>query len=303
MRRREITAGYLFVAPMVIGLGLFSFYAFFKNIYLSFTYSKFFMPAEFVGLQNYKNLLMDEKFLAALRNTIVYVIAVVPIGVCISVIVAALLNADIKGKGIFRTMIFFPLVTTSAAISMTWRWIFNTRYGLMNSLIQSLGGEPVKWLTSPEMVQITCIIVIIWSMIGYNVIILLAGLQQIPKVYYEAARIDGASRIKQFFNVTLPLLSPSLYFVITLSVIGVFKQFAIVYMLVPGSEFYTYSPEIAASTTLVRFYFDVGIKGGVEVGYAAASSIFLFIIILIVTIIMNRTQHKWVHYAYRRDKA
>lgn len=296
MRIKEAVAGYLFILPMVVGLGIFFFYAFIKNILLSFTYGKMMLPAKFVGLDNYKNLLADKSFLNAITNTLWYVIGVVPVTLIVCILLAVLLNTKIRGQSIIRTMIFFPLVTTPAAIAMTWGWLLNTRYGLVNIIIREFGLESQKWLSSPELIKITCIFVIIWAVVGYNVIIMLAGLQNIPKVYYEAAKIDGAGPIRQFFNITLPLLTPSIYFVLTLLIIGMFKEFEIVFLMVPSDGFNSSTPIIEASRTVVRFFYDTGLKGTYEEGYAAAASVYLFAIILFVTLIINKTQKKWVHY-------
>jgi multiple sugar transport system permease protein len=295
-RKNEAIAGYLFILPIAIGLGIFSYYAFVKNLYDSFTYSSMMMPAEFVGLGNYKDLLLDKEFLQAFGNTLVYVVGCVPPILIIALLLAVLLNTGIRCKGIFRTLIFFPLVTTPAAIAMTWRWIFNTRFGIINVTLESIGLNPVPWLTGENITQFSCIIVIIWAAVGYQVIVLLAGLQGIPKVYYEAACIDGASPVKQFFSVTLPLLSPTIYFVLTLLIVTMFKEFEIVYMLIPSGEYNTITPAIASSRSMVRYFYDTAFRGEYRQGYAAAITIYLFVAILVVTLIQNHFQKKWVFY-------
>ena len=207
-----------------------------------------------------------------------------------------MLNSQIRGKGIFRTLIFFPLVTAPSAIAMTWRWLLNTRYGMVNNILQSLGLETVAWLTDEKYTLISCAVVIIWGAIGYQVIVILAGLQNISTTYYEAARIDGANSFKQFFYITLPLLTPTLYFVLTLAVISMFKEFEIVYMLIPSTTYNTASPAIDASRTVVRYYYDLTYSGEFNEGYGSAISVCLFLVIMVVTLIQNKLQKKWVFY-------
>jgi multiple sugar transport system permease protein len=294
--KKEARAAVLFLLPMAAGLGIFTYYAFFRNIYNSFTHTQNLQPSVWVGLRNYRDLMFDPSFWGALKNTVWYVVGCVPPMIIISLFLAVLLNNRIKMIGLFRTLIFFPLVTTPAAIAMTWRWLLNTRYGLVNVTMKSLNLEPIPWLTSAEWTQLSCIVVIVWATVSYQVVVFLAGLQSIHRVYYEAAMIDGANRIRQFFHVTLPLLSPTLYFVITVLVIGLFKEFEIVFMLIPAGEYNVITPAIEASRSLVRYFYDTAFRNLYLEGYAAAISVLLFIIILIVTIVQNILQKKWVFY-------
>ena len=295
-RKREIATGYLFIFPLFLGLGIFHFYAFFNNIWISFTNKKALKDGIFVGLENYAKVMQDNNFWQSLGNTVWYVVICVPCVIVISTILAVMLNSQIRGKGIFRTLIFFPLVTAPSAIAMTWRWLLNTRYGMVNNILQSLGLETVAWLTDEKYTLISCAVVIIWGAIGYQVIVILAGLQNISTTYYEAARIDGANSFKQFFYITLPLLIPTLYFVLTLAVISMFKEFEIVYMLIPSTTYNTASPAIDASRTVVRYYYDLTFRGEFNEGYGSAISVCLFLVIMVVTLIQNKLQKKWVFY-------
>ncbi len=296
-RKKEILTGYLFILPLFIGLGVFHFYAFFNNIWISLTDRRALQEGTFIGLKNYLKVLQDENFRQSLGNTIQYVLICVPCILVLSTVLAVLLNSRIKGKGIFRTLIFFPLVTAPSAIALTWRWLLNTRYGMINNIFRACGGEEVAWLIDKRYTLYSCAVVIIWAAIGYQVIVILAGLQNISTSYYEAARIDGASGIKQFFFITLPLLTPTLYFVLTLSVISMFKEFEIVYMLIPSTQYNTSSPAIDSSRTVVRYFYDLTFRGEFNEGYGSAISVCLFLIILVVTLIQNRLQKKWVFYA------
>lgn len=296
-RKKEILSGYLFILPLFIGLGVFHFYAFFNNIGISLTDKKSLKDGAFIGLQNYIEILADKSFFQSFGNTFLYVLICVPSILILSTILSVMLNAKIRGRGVFRTLIFFPLVTAPSAIAMSWRWLLNTRYGMVNNFLRSLGDAEIPWLTDEKYTLISCAIVIIWASIGYQVIVILAGLQNISVSYYEAARIDGASSVKQFFYITLPLLTPTLYFVLTLSVISMFKEFEIVYMLIPSTTYNTSSPAIDASRTVVRLYYDMTFRGEFLEGYGSAISVCLFLVIMIITLIQNRLQKKWVFYS------
>lgn len=296
-KKKEIISGYLFILPLFLGLGVFHFYAFFNNIWISLTDRKALQDGRFIGLGNYVKVLHDSNFLRSLGNTVCYVLICVPCILVISVLLAVMLNSQIRGKGIFRTLIFFPLVTAPSAIALTWRWLLNTRYGMINNILRACGMEEVAWLTDERYTLISCAVVIIWAAIGYQVIVILAGLQNISTTYYEAARVDGAGSVRQFFYITLPLLTPTIYFVLTLAVISMFKEFEIVYMLIPSTQYNTVSPAINASRTVVRYFYDLTFRGEFNEGYGSAISVCLFIVILIVTLIQNRLQKKWVFYA------
>ncbi len=292
--KREMWAAVLFLAPITIGLLVFSFYPFVKNIYDSFFYAENLMTPQFVGFQNFIDLTTDEYFIGAMLNTFKYVIICVPLIVSIALFLSVLLNKEIRGKSFYRTIIFFPLVTTSAAVSMVWRWILNTNYGLANSLLMSLGASPIPWLTDEQYAFWACCLVIVWSSISFQTVVLLAGLQNISTVYYEAAEIDGVNSIQKFLRITLPLLSPTLYFVITVDIIAMFKQFDIVNMLIPAGPYNSLTPQIEASRSIVRYFYDIAFRDNVS-GYPSAITIGMFVIILVVTIVEHMLKKKWVH--------
>ncbi len=296
-RKKEIITGYLFILPLFLGLGVFHFYAFFNNIWISLTDRKALSEGKFIGLKNYIKVFQDDNFRQSLGNTVLYVLICVPCILVIATVLAVMLNSRIRGKGIFRTLIFFPLVTAPSAIALTWRWLLNTRYGMINSILRAFGRGEVDWLIDKHYTLYSCAVVIIWAAIGYQVIVILAGLQNISVTYYEAARIDGAGGVKQFFYITLPLLTPTLYFVLTLAVISMFKEFEIVYMLIPSTQYNTSSPAIDSSRTVVRYFYDLTFRGEFNEGYGSAISVCLFLIILAVTLIQNKLQKKWVFYA------
>lgn len=287
---REAIAGYLFIAPLFLGLFIFYIAAFFGNFYDSFTNKSSFGTPKFIGVDNYVKLFSDQKFYRATLNTFLYVIICVPLVVILSTALGALLNAKIKGKGFFRTLIFLPAVTLPAAIGLLWKWIFNYEFGILNAIIVFFGGNPIAWLSDPSVVLISISVVFIWSTVSYQMIIILAGLQGVSKSYYEAAEIDGASSMQSFFKISIPLISPSIFFVTVTSTINVFQMFDYIYLMIPQS-----SSGVVASRSLVTFFFEEAfIK--FNKGYGAAISMVLFVLILIVTIIQLRMQKKWVHY-------
>lgn len=289
-QKKEWLAGYLFIAPVTIGLTIFYILPFIQNIWFSFHEVNRFNMTTFIGLQNYRDLFQDKELIGAFLNTLKYTVITVPISLFLSIFLASLLNVEIRGKSIYRTIYFLPSVTMPVAIALVWKWIFHGDYGILNNFLKIFGIEGRSWLTDPKTALYVVMIVAIWSSIGYNMIILLAGMQGISKSYYEAATLDGAGAITQFFKVTIPLLSPTIFFVMITGFIGAFQVFDTLYMMI-GKD----NPAMPQSQTLnVLFYrnaFEYGYKG-----YAAAISIFMFAIIMLITIIQLYGQKKWVHY-------
>jgi len=289
-QKKDWFAGYVFIAPVTLGLLVFYIWPFIQNFWFSFNDVNKFNVTHFIGLDNYKQLIGDAEVWTTFGNTLKYVVFTVPIGLFLSICIAALLNAKIRGTSIYRTLYFLPSVTMAAAVAMVWKWVFNEKIGILNSVIAGLGGERVGWLTNPKTALFIVMLVGLWMSVGYNMIILLAGMQGIPKTYYEAASIDGAGGLAQFFKITIPLLTPSIFFVMITSIISGFQVFDVVYMMVLKSN-----PAYESTQTVVMLFyrqaFDYGYKG-----YAAAISILIFIAIMIVTIFQLIVQKKWVNY-------
>lgn len=281
--------GYLLIMPVFLGLMIFYIIPFFQNFYFSFTEIGLFGGAKWVGLSNYKKIFNDEEFLRSLKNTLKYVIIAVPVGISISTVLAVLLNTKIKFKGFFRTVYFLPVIAMASASGAVWKWIYNKDFGLLNFVLSFFGLEKISWLNNPTTSLYAVVIVMIWMKIGYNMIILLAGLQSIPKSLYEAAEIDGASGIRQFFCITLPLLTPSLFFVGIMTLISTFQIFDIIYMMVSKS-----SIAIDKSISVVYLFYRYAFEFN-EKGFAAAIAVMLFIIIIIITVIQFKIKKKWVH--------
>ena len=263
-QRKEELVGYLFIMPVVIGLSVFYIFPFLQNIWFGFNDVNQFNVASFCGADNYVRLLEDKEFFTALANSLKSALVIVPAVVALSLLVASLLNTKIRGKSIYRTLYFLPAVTMSVAISLVWKWIYNGEYGVLNSVLKVFGIEGINWLSDPEYALIMVLIVEIWMSVGYNMIILLAGMQGISTSYYEAAVIDGAGPAACFFKITIPILTPTIFFVVITSIISSFQIFDTIFMMIPKD-----SPAFSASQTLVMMFyrnaFDYGAKG-----YAAA---------------------------------
>ncbi|SJZ63500.1 multiple sugar transport system permease protein [Cetobacterium ceti] len=281
---------YLMIGPLVIGLGIFYIIPFFQNFYFSLTNLGAFGNYEFIGMDNYEKLIKDPKMYKALKNTFMYVLFSVPFGISISIIIAVMLNSKIKGVTFYRVLYFLPAVTMPTAIAMVWKWLYNKEFGLLNQILLKFGIEGQSWLTNSNIALYAVIIVAIWASIGYNMVILLAGLQGIPKMYYEAAEIDGAGPIKMFFKITLPLLSPTIFFVSVMTFISSFQMFDLVFMMIGKNN-----PAFENTMTIVYYFYNNAFQLS-EKGYGAAIAVVLFIIIFIFTMIQLKLQKKLVNY-------
>ena len=287
---KEWLTGYLMISPVVAGLLIFYIYPIFKVIIDSFHEVGSFNKRSFVGLDNYLTMINDPKMWSSLINTFSYVIVIVPGTIIISLLLAALLNTNIKGRGFFRVVYFIPAITMGAAVAMIWKWMYNSDHGIINAILNALGFDSVNFLTNPNTALLSICLVSIWINVGYNMIILLAGIQGISKTYYEAASIDGASPVKQFFGITLPLVTPTLFFVLITNLIGTFQTFDTIYMMIKESGI-----AMEATQSMVMYFFRNAFSYSKK-GYASALAVFLFLIIMLVTLIQMKLQKKWVNY-------
>ncbi|MCM3403018.1 sugar ABC transporter permease [Cytobacillus oceanisediminis] len=289
-KRSDYFWAYLMIAPTMLGLFIFYLWPIVQNFYFSFTEWGAFGQYEWTGLDNYKRLLEDATLLQAFKNTSIYIIFTVPIGIFLSIIVAVLLNQNIKGKSIYRTLYFLPVITMPAAIAMVWKWLYNADYGMFNYLLSLARIEGPQWVSDPNIALYSIIAVAIWSGIGYNMVIFLSGLQGIPKMYYKAAEIDGAGPVTVFFKITLPLLSPVIFFVSIMSLIGAFQVFDLIFMMIGKS-----STALESTQSIVYLFYQHAFVLN-DKGYAAAIAVLLLAVILIITAIQMVLQKKWVHY-------
>ncbi|PLV59310.1 carbohydrate ABC transporter permease [Thermotoga sp. KOL6] len=241
------------------------------------------------------NFLLDAKdknlFLKALTNTLYYVVLSVPSQIFISLVIALLLNSNVKLRVFFRTAYFIPFVTSVVAISLVWKWIFNDEFGLLNYILSFFNVEPISWLKDERWTIPTIAIVSVWKTVGYDAVIFLAGLQNIDRSYYEAAEVDGANSFQKFFYITWPLLSPTTFFLLIVSLIGAFKVFAEVYILYDGLP----GPYNNSGMTLVYYVFDLFYRQQ-RMGIASAAAYILFAIILIFTFVQYRFGRRAVEY-------
>lgn len=288
--KREAFAAYLFILPFLVGVAIFNIYAFVQNALISFTNKKSFGTPDWVGLKNYIKLFQDDKFYQSLIHTGLYVIICVPSVIILSIIIANALNSKIKGVGIYRTLIYLPVVTLPTAIGMLWKWLLNAQFGLVNAVLGAFGISGPSWLSDPNWSLWAMCIVLIWSSIGQAVIIFLAGLQGISRGYYEAAEIDGANSVQKFLHITLPLLSPTTFMLVIVEVMGFFQVFDLIFLMIPPT-----SSGMPGARSIVMLFYEEAFQN-FNKGYGAAVSIVLFIIILIVTLIQMKLQKHWVNY-------
>lgn len=284
--KREQNWAYIMVAPTIIGLIVLNLWPFVQTLYTSFCEHLGFGNYKFVGFQNFIDVFQRPEFWRATWNTIYFCILTVPLGLFLSLLVAMLLNAKIKGKGVFRTIFFLPMVCAPAAVTMVWRWIFNGEYGILNQVL----GARIGWITDPNVVMIACAIVAIWSNIGYDAVLLLAGLQNISKSYYEAASIDGANKVTQFFHITLPMVSPTLFVVMIMRLMASVKVYDLIYMMVEDTN-----PAVTSVQSLMYLFYRESFVSGSR-GTGSAIVIWTVLLIGLITIIQFLGQKKWVNY-------
>lgn len=289
--RNEWYWGWFMVAPTILGLIVLNIIPIFQTLYLSFFKSGAFGKGNiFVGLDNYKRMLSDGQVWHAVKNTIGYTCMVVPVTIVIALLMAVALNGKLKGKGIYRTIYFVPMVAAPAAVTMVWKWLYNSQYGLINHVLNKLGMDSVNWIDDPRVALISISIIGIWSTIGYSMVLLLAGLQEIPRDYYEASDIDGASKVKQFFSITVPLVSPTLFFVLVTSIITAMQVFDVIYMMIDVTN-----PSYDNTVSLVYLFYNNSFKYS-DKGYGSAIVMLLLMIIMVITVIQTKLQKKWVNY-------
>ena len=284
--RSESLWGYILIAPTIIGLLVLNFYPFIDTLKLSFAKTLPFGLYKMQGIDNYVKMFQSPEFWKATWNTIYFCILTVPLGIFIALIVAIMLNAKIKGRTAFRAIFFLPMIVEPAAVAMVWKWMFNTEYGIINTII----GHNVNWVTDTKIIMITCAIVAIWSAVGYDAVLLLSGLQNISKSYYEAASLDGATKIQQFFYITLPMVSPTLFVVMITRLMASLKVYDLIYMIVEESN-----PVINDAQSLMYLFYRESFVAGNK-GLGSAIVIWTVLLIGIVTIVQFIGQKKWVNY-------
>ncbi len=289
MARREEKWAWLFIAAPFVGFMLFMAYPIVFAVVASL--SKWTginsLLGNIVGLDNYAKILTDNHFWLSMGNTVIYMIGI-PIGMILGILIAMGLNKNLPGKRVLTTMYYVPVVSSLVAVSILWAWVFNYDYGLLNSIYKALTGlHGPNWLGDEVMVRISMIIFMVWKGLGGTIILYLAGLQNIPKDYYEAAMLDGANGWQKFTNITLPLLSPVTFYILITSLIGGFQVFVEVQVMTPSG-----GPNYSAAT-VVFYLYEKAFQHG-QLGYGSAVAVILAIIIFIITAINFWGQDKWV---------
>lgn len=285
--RNEACWGLAFVAPTMIGLIILNFYPVINTIYQSFCKTGDFGKGNvFVGLDNYQAVCSATETWQSLWNTVKYAIIEVPLGVVIALILAVFLNKKLKGTSAFRTIFFLPMVCAPAAVAMVWKWLYNQQFGLLNHMF----GTNLGWVSDPKIAWVSVGIIGVWSIIGYNMVLFISGLQEIPGDYYEAAQIDGATGIRQFFNITVPLLSPTTFFIVQTRIIGALTVFDLMFMVMDSTN-----PALSKVESVVYLFYQYSFEQANK-GYGSALVLVLVAFIMIVTLILQKSEKKLVFY-------
>ncbi len=288
----EFLWGWLFLLPTFCGLMVLNIIPIFQTIWQSFFKTGAFGRGNvFIGFRNYAAMFSDPRVFQALLNTFKYSLVEVPLSIIIALFIAVLLNSGIRGKTAYRTAYFLPMVAAPAAVAMVWRWLYNSEFGLLNHILRSVHLGPVNWISNPDTTFISIAFVGVWSVIGYNMVLFLAGLQEIPKDYYEVAEIDGAGKIRQFFSITLPLLSPIMFFVTVTRVIISLQVFDSIYVMLDRT-----SPSFYKTQSLVYLFYRYSFTESNK-GYGSTIVLLLLVVIMLITVIQLRLQKKWVIYS------
>lgn len=288
--RSDLSSALAFLSPTLIVLSAFVFFPVVFSFYLSFhTWNMFSSTETFVGLGNYSSIVQNPEFWSVLKNTAVYTLGTVPLNMVISLGIAFFLNKKLAGRKLLRTAFFAPVIMSSVAAAVIWRWVYEPSFGLLNYFLALVGIPAVNWLNNPTSAMFALIVMGVWKTFGFNMVLFSAGLQGIPDHYYEAAQIDGAGRWRQFWNITVPLLSPTTFFVLVMSVIGSFQVFDTVYVLTSGGP-------LNSTKVLVFYLYEQAFKF-FDMGYASAVAYLLFAIVFILTLLQIKYLRGSVHYS------
>jgi multiple sugar transport system permease protein len=290
LERRSMAYGYLFIAPMMIGFLVFLAMPIVAVFVISLTNYSFLKPTTtFVGLHNYATAMAGDPLIGTtLMNTLLFSVGLIPLNLSLALVLALLLNRRLPGIGLFRTAIFTPVVTSIVVYAIVWKYIFATDAGLINQVLRLFGITGPAWLYNEHLAIPVVVIVSVFKKVGANMVIFLAALQDVPAMYYEASRIDGASKWKQFTHITLPMISPSIFLTLIITLIGslkVFSQIAVMTGGGPGTSSYV----------LVYYIYQLAFKR-FDFGYASAVAFLLFLLVLILTLFQWNMRKRWVHH-------
>ncbi len=285
--KREAVWGWAFILPTMIGLIVLNFYPVIQTVYQSFCKTGDFGKGNiFVGLANYQKLLSDGEVWQSLWNTVKYAIIEVPFSVVIALLLAVLLNRKMKGVSIYRTIFFLPMVCAPAAVAMVWKWLYNQQFGLLNNIFHT----KTAWISDPKIAWISVAVIGVWSIVGYNMVLFISGLQEIPHDYYEAADIDGASEVRQFFSITVPLLSPTTFFIVQTRIIGALTVFDLMFMVMDKTNV-----ALSKVQSVVYLFYQYSFTNGNK-GMGSALVMILVIFIMILTFFLQQAEKKLVYH-------
>ncbi|UKS24846.1 sugar ABC transporter permease [Paenibacillus sp. HWE-109] len=289
LKRRNALYGYLFISPMMLGFLIFMAGPILAAFVLSLTDYSLLHPSTFVGADNYAQVLTkDDLFWTSIKNTLYFSAGLIPLNLGLSLALAILLSAKLPGMGIFRTAIFTPVVTSIIVWAIVWKYVFATDAGLVNQILGFFGVTGPAWMYNTHLVMPVVILVSVLKKVGMNMVIFLAALQDVPKMYYEAATIDGASKWKQFTKITLPMISPSLFLTLIITLIGSLKVFSQIVVMTDGGPG-------TSTNVLVYYIYKLAFKT-FDLGYASAVAFILFFLVLALTIVQWYFRKRWVHH-------
>lgn len=289
VERSNLTNGLLFTAPAIVGLLLFMVYPVAASLYYSFCNYPGLKPPTWIGLANYRQLVHDPLVLTSLANTAVYAVFSVPLGIIVAFLLAVLLNQRVRGLALFRTLFYLPSIVPVVASSVLWLWVLNPQYGILNGILRIFHIDGPGWMADPAWAKAALILMSTWS-VGGSMIIFLAGLQDVPQELYDAAEVDGASPGQRLVHVTIPFMSPYVFFSLVMGLIGASQYFTQAYVMTSGSG----SP--ANSTLFFAMYLFQNAFHYFKMGYACAMAWLLFLLVLIATIIIFKSSARYVYY-------
>jgi len=285
--KKQSLWGIIFISPNLILFTTFFLIPILATGYLSFTRWDLVNPAQYIGIENYEELLRDKGFHKVFINTLYFTLLSTPLNVILPLFLAMALNRKIKGIAIYRTAYFLPVVSSMVAVSLVWLWLFNRDYGLINAALGLIGLPKQGWLNDVRLAMPSVVIVTVWKGLGFYMTIFLAALQDVPDTLIEAAKIDGANWFQRFFHITTPMISPAIFFVVVMSTIWGFQTFDQIYMITEGGP-------LGSTTVLVYELYKQGFEF-LKMGKASAIAIFLLVIILVATLIQWQIRKRWVY--------
>jgi len=287
LKNTDAIWGYILIAPALIFVFGFTLLPVLGAFGISFAKWDLLSAPKLIGVGNYAKVFSDPVAKKTLINTFYYTFVSVPIGIILSLVLAVFLNQKVRGLSFFRTAYYIPVISSTVAVAMVFLWIFDTNYGLMNQVLSLIGLGPVRWLTDGKWAMVSVIIVSVWRSLGFNMIIFLAALQDVPADIHDAAAIDGANELKKFLYIVVPLVSPAIFFSTITNFIGSFQSFDIVYNMTAGGP--------ARATYLIGFYIWEQAFKYLHMGYGASIAFVLFFMILILTLVQWGLRRKWVY--------